>query len=597
MTFWHTHNPDHPSTTHGRSYGTLLLLLLVFTLSSPNQAHAETTAPQAKAPQPNALEIKAKETNGQTETVDPATTSPMVEKLSLIQQAIDAKRSTMRDLNTRLKKVDDLTEKLEIEQQLDRYRGEIATLQQSFNQIALKGITPDALAEQPDLQINWENEFKQISLPLLSTLKEITEKPRQVDSLRREIDRKQSQLRLIERALESLASLRAKTLPAETSKLIDQLETDWQQRKTETARALDLAQYKLNSLESEGTDWLSSASESMTSFLKGRGLTLLLALVAALIVWLAARAGLMLYTRMRKISNRESRYRQAPLVLYSYRILVAFLIVLAVLMVFYARGDLLLLTLAVIVLIGIALSLRQTLPRYAAELRLLLGVGPVRERERIMFDGIPLRVESLSIYAVLHNPLLDGIVRVPLHEMNTHISRPASKESWFPSSKDDYVVLDDGSYGKVLRQTVELVELMILDSRVQLSTQRYLEKVVRNLTLEGFGIAAKFGIDYQHQAICLDTVSTLLREGIVAHFDNAGMKADIRDILVEFSDAGSSSLDYRIYMILDGRAANAFYRVQRMVQQACVQVCNEQGWVIPFTQVTVHHAADTSGNS
>jgi hypothetical protein len=50
-------------------------------------------------------------------------------------------------------------------------------------------------------------------------------------------------------------------------------------------------------------------------------------------------------------------------------------------------------------------------------------------------------------------------------------------------------------------------------------------------------------------------------------------------------------------MILDGRAANAFYRVQRMVQQACVQVCNEQGWVIPFTQVTIHNAADTSGKS
>jgi hypothetical protein len=567
-----------------------------------NPVHAEATAPQAKtprieAPQANAPEANAPEANGQAQAVDPAATSPMVEKLSLIQQAIDAKRSTMRGLNARLKKVDDLTEKLEIEQQLDRYRGEITTLQQSFNQIALKGITPDALAEQPDVQINWENEFKQISLPLLSTLKEITEKPRQIDTLRREIDRKQTQLRLIDRALESLASLKAKTLPAETSKLVDQLETDWQQRKTETARALDLAQYKLNSLESEGTDWLSSAGENVTAFLKGRGLTLLLALVASLIVWLTARTGLKLYARMRKISNRESGYRQAPLVLYGYRILVAFLIVLTVLMVFYVRGDLLLLTLGVILLIGIALSLRQTLPRYAAELRLLLGVGPVRERERIMFDGVPLRVESLSIYAVLHNPLLDGIVRVPLHELNSQISRPATKESWFPSRKDDYVVLDDGSYGKVLRQTVELVELMILDSHVQLSTQHYLEKVVRNLTLEGFGIAAKFGIDYQHQAICLDTVSALLREGIIAHFDDAGMKADIRDILVEFSEAGSSSLDYRIYMILDGRAANAFYRIQRMVQQACVQVCNEQGWVIPFTQVTVHNAADNSEKS
>jgi small-conductance mechanosensitive channel len=63
-------------------------------------------------------------------------------------------------------------------------------------------------------------------------------------------------------------------------------------------------------------------------------------------------------------------------------------------------------------------------------------------------------------------------------------------------------------------------------------------------------------------------------------------------MLVEFKAAGGSSLDYQIYMVLNGRAAKAYFRAQRMVQQACVDVCNREGWVIPFTQVTVH-----SGNS
>ena len=60
--------------------------------------------------------------------------------------------------------------------------------------------------------------------------------------------------------------------------------------------------------------------------------------------------------------------------------------------------------------------------------------------------------------------------------------------------------------------------------------------------------------------------------------------------MVEFKQAGASSLDYQIYMILKGSAAKAYFKVQRLIQQACVETCNREGWVIPFTQVTVHSA-------
>jgi len=65
--------------------------------------------------------------------------------------------------------------------------------------------------------------------------------------------------------------------------------------------------------------------------------------------------------------------------------------------------------------------------------------------------------------------------------------------------------------------------------------------------------------------------------------------------LVEFKSAGASSLDYRIYMILDGRVAEAFFKVERLIQQACVETCNREGWVIPFTQITIHAADKAAG--
>ncbi len=150
------------------------------------------------------------------------------------------------------------------------------------------------------------------------------------------------------------------------------------------------------------------------------------------------------------------------------------------------------------------------------------------------------------------------------------------------------MLLASGSLARVIRQTIELVEVAVMDSLMQIRTSDFIEQNVRNLTREGFGIASTFGIDYQHQEICLDIVPGKFKTAIVAHFEQADLKQAIKDILVEFTAAGASSLDYRIYLVINGHAANAYYRAQRLVAQACVDTCNHEGWVIPFTQITVH---------
>jgi hypothetical protein len=377
---------------------------------------------------------------------------------------------------------------------------------------------------------------------------------------------------------------------------LSRLQLDWEQRRDDIQRALEINRFKLDSLKTESTAWYKSAGDTLADFFRGRGLTLLLAIIISVAIWLIAKGLLSLYWRWLYRAQHDTGIARAPLVYYSYRLATAIVIVLAILMVFYVRGDVLLLTLALIALAGAALTLRQTLPRYTAELRLLLGVGPVREKERLVLDGIPFLVESLSVYSVLRNPALDGVVRLPLHAINAHTSRPATtREPWFPCQPGDFVLLADGNFGRVLRQTIELVELAVRDSKVQIPSREFLAQGVRNLSFDKFGIACTFGIDYRHQAICLDTVPERFREAIVAHFERAGMKEDIEEMLVEFREAGSSSLDYQIYLILNGRVAKAYYRAQRMIQQACVETCNREGWVIPFTQVTVHTGDGAAG--
>jgi len=518
-----------------------------------------------------------------------------VENLANIQQSLESKRTTARELRNQLKQLEDISDRQALEQRIERINKDITSLQLAFEHIALGGINVSALTDQPEQEIDWRVELEQVSRPLLSTLKELTAKPRQVDNLRRESARLEDQLNLIEKAIESIRHLKQQTLPPIAANPINQLLIDWEQRRDDTQRALEITQFKLTSLKTESTAWYTSTGEALIEFIHGRGLTLLLAILISVVIWLLSKGLLTAYWRWLFRAEHDIGITRTPLIYYSYRLSTAIIIVLTILMVFYVRGDVLLLTLALIALAGAALTLRQTLPRYTAELRLLLGVGPVREKERLVLDGVPFLVESLSIYTVLKNPALEGVVRLPLHDMNALASRPASQESWFPCQPGDFILLADGSFGKVLRQTIELVEVAVRDSKVQIRSKDFLGQNVRNLSSEGFGVACTFGIDYQHQAICLDTVPGRFREAIIARFEQAGMKDDIEDMLVEFKAAGASSLDYQVYIIVNGRAANAYFRAQRMVQQACVDTCNREGWVIPFTQITVHSGDSAEG--
>jgi len=57
---------------------------------------------------------------------------------------------------------------------------------------------------------------------------------------------------------------------------------------------------------------------------------------------------------------------------------------------------------------------------------------------------------------------------------------------------------------------------------------------------------------------------------------------------VEFKEAGANSLDYLVYLSMQGPAAADYFALTRRVQRALVALCNREGWVIPFSQLTIH---------
>ena len=101
------------------------------------------------------------------------------------------------------------------------------------------------------------------------------------------------------------------------------------------------------------------------------------------------------------------------------------------------------------------LALRHSLPLYVREARTLLNIGPVREGERVVYQGLPWKVTSLNVYCTLINPALSGgRLRLSLDEVATlHSRQYEEREAWLPTQEEDYVLLDDTTFGRVLQQT------------------------------------------------------------------------------------------------------------------------------------------------
>jgi small-conductance mechanosensitive channel len=371
---------------------------------------------------------------------------------------------------------------------------------------------------------------------------------------------------------------------------LDEVAASWRERSKDIQHSLELAREELINLERRDVNLLETFGGAIHDLIFGRGLTLLIAIIAGGLLWFVMRALREQMSRRRIKSGNKDYAARLRLLLYGYHLLSILLVAMAVLTVFYIRGDLLLLSLAIIAHVMLALGAWRFLPQYIHEGRLLFNMGAAREGERVVYNGLPFRITSLNLYSLLQNPELAGSVRLPLSAIGELISRPAGNEAWFPSRVDEYLLLPDGAFAQVLEQTVERVPLKVVGSIVDYSSADFIQLNVRNLSREGFGVVVTFGIDYQHQSISLDQVPRRLREGLQTAFSRSDYGDDLKNLVVEFKSAAASSLDYLIYATMQGSSAASYYAISRFIQQTCVDICNQEGWVIPFTQVTIHQA-------
>ena len=364
----------------------------------------------------------------------------------------------------------------------------------------------------------------------------------------------------------------------------------WQDEKVQAENNLTVARHQLSEKIGEKVPLLQSAHNLFALFFRSRGRNLIVALLTLVFVFMAFRMLHRAIYRFSPLHRQKQRSFYIRLADVFFHLLTfigtsgAFLIVL------YMYGDWVLLGLSMILFFGVAWAASKGLPIFWTQTQLLLNLGTVREGERVVIDGIPWKVDTINIYTRLSNPSLSGgKLRIPIQDLIDMRSRPVGDhEPWFPSREGDWVLLGDGTFGKVVVQTPEMVQLVLYGgSKKTYNTADFLGQVPQNLSL-GFALNITFGVDYELQSIVTKEIPEKLKEDISAYLKKYEKDKFLDSLKVEFKEAGASSLDLAIITTFKGEAADQYFGLQRQLQRAAVESCTRHNWGIPFPQLTIH---------
>ena len=481
-----------------------------------------------------------------------------------------------------------------LESEIAKLNTEISELRNSFEQIAT-GVDLSAFLEESEEDFRWDEEALELLKPVIHELKSITARPRQIERTRGKVEFYKNQLKEVKAGIGKLKQLQSKAESQVLKKHLDDLEKRWTLRHEQIANQLTIAKLQLAELNKEKEPIIKSIQNIVQGFFRDRGRNMVVSIITFIGVFLLLRLfhQSLIQRTIPKLANRRS------FIVRFFDVLCQFMTALgataAAMMILYFSGDWVLLSVSIIFLIGVFWAAKQGLGQYWEQTKLLLNMGSVREGERVFYNGVPWLVDRINYYTRLKNPdLKNDAIRLPIRELMTMNSYPFDHSApWFPCKTGDWVILADGTRGKVLHQSQEVVQLVMRGgSRKTYTTPTFLELNPQNLST-GFRLKIVFGLDYKLQAKITTEIPSLLCESLEKGLCAAGHEAGLNRVQVEFSSAGASSLDLEIICDFKGEVAALYNKLARLVQRIAVDTANDHGWDIPFNQIVVHRADES----
>ncbi|MEK6596360.1 MAG: hypothetical protein AABZ18_07585, partial [Pseudomonadota bacterium] len=431
-------------------------------------------------------------------------------------------------------------EKTRLQAELNALSDAIVEQESSFEMILTAGLELSKGDAAEQKEFDWQKDLLEIVQPIMSELRQLTENKRKLDSLQKKISFYQSQMSDIDEVLKHISAINRQGLEKEALVEFERIDKKWQDQREENRHLLEVAQLQLDEMIKSQTAKEISVGEHIQQFAAGRGATLLMALAAFMAVYFSM---LLLLKSLNWISERKAEekrtYYQRIITLF-YHFLMGVLAIAAVFYVLSVRNDQVLIGITVLLLLSMVWLLKSSIPSYVNELRILLNTGSVREGECIIYNGIPMQVESLNYYTKLINPVLPELeLRLTLAELAHYVSRPyAENEPWFPCKVGDYVMLSDSTYGMVKCITLENIVLSLANGTMPrtYTIAHFLAANPRNFS-QGFIAISDFGIDYKHQAKCTTEVPEMMCAGIRQGLLQEIYGGSLKDLAVHFAKA------------------------------------------------------------
>lgn len=559
----------------------LIALLITF-------ASLFVLGPPAHALQDNATQ------SSPVEQVAETPEDPIKQRLDALRSLLDKifeRREQVTTLQQQLKDTTDEQEKQALSTELENVNAVLAEREDSFMEL-ITGIPLSTYDQTPVAEdTSVLEELQTIFEPILNKLKEVSTRTRRVERLRSDIAESKDLEQRIASGLQQTEALKAETEDPRLLQAFDGAVQTIEQRLEELRqnRAIDEAQ--LQKIESDRGIWKSF--QQFFGDLLGRHvlnlIIMLLILIGTFALLRLAYSWLLNRPSVRKHLGEVYWFRIADVIIRGLIFILASVLGLFVL---YFLNDWILIGLFALLAIGFLWSMKDSVPLQMQHAQLLLNIGAVRERERVIYRGLPWEVKPIGYFTHLVNPALEGgRVRVKLKELDEMSSRPFSRnDQWFPTKKHDWVLLADATYGQVILQTPDHVVMRIFGvSEKTYSTQAFLDNSPLNLS-KGYGLFVTFGVDYAHQADVTGSIPAALEEEIKQGFSEAGQAEHMKSLLVEFNDASASSLDFAVFAQFTAQTADRYFKMRRLLLRFLVESCTRNGWSIPFTQVTVHAA-------
>ena len=496
----------------------------------------------------------------------------------------------IKALNKQIDAEQSEAEKTKLKQELDKLESDLRTTTRNLENIAA-GVDISRLRAEKEEDFNFQKEIFALLKPALDEMKEMTSHVRQKSDLREKIAYYEERLPVIEQALSNISRLQEQSKDKSLKKSLNATAGIWRKQQAFMQSELQAARLELNKLEAAETSITEASQSYLKSFFQKRGLYLIEALSLVVAILLLSRLSYAAMERYIAGFRKKHRSFRVRLIELAHRIFTVILVILGPMIVFYLVEDWVLFSLGILLLLGIALTLRQTLPRYWHQVQLFLNIGSVREGERILMEGLPWLVERINIYCTFSNPVADISQRLPIADLVGLKSRPAKPdEPWFPCKKGDWVILSDGVRGKVIGISHELVQLVERGgAQLTYQTSDFLAKSPRNLATN-FRIKESLGISYSLQKQSTTGILETLYHYIQQRAEQEGYGEQLLNLRVEFAQAGNSSLDLVGIADFKGELADLYNRLRRAIQRWCVDACSEYGWEIPFPQMTLHGA-------